>query len=57
MKKYYARPDGWHYHTDRNCVMLSGDQFDKLNYKEVTFNETLKRCLIPCPCAYSIKKK
>ena len=49
----YARPGGWHYHIDRNCIMLSGDDFEELNYTEIQKGDVAKRELCPCPgCAY-----
>lgn len=48
--KLYARPDGWHYHTDRNCPMLAGGEFERLGYKEITLKQAKKRRLNPCAC-------
>lgn len=49
--KYFARPDGWHYHVDRNCPMLAGGDFERFGYKEITMKEAKKRKLRPCACA------
>lgn len=49
--KFYARPEGWHYHTDRNCSMLAGGDFERLGYVEITLKEAKKRKLRPCACA------
>jgi len=49
--KLYARPEGWHYHTDRNCSMLAGGDFERLGYVEITLKEAKKRKLRPCACA------
>lgn len=49
--KLYARPDGWHYHTARNCSMLAGGDFERLGYVEITQKEAKKRKLKPCACA------
>jgi len=50
-KVLYARPDGSHYHADKNCVMLRGGDFELLSYREVTPSETAKRKLTACTCA------
>lgn len=50
--KIYARPDGWHYHLDRECSMLQGSDFEKLGYKEISIGDIVKRRLNPCGCAY-----
>jgi hypothetical protein len=48
--KYYARPEGGHYHADRNCPMLAGGQFEELGYVEIAMKEAKKRKLRPCAC-------
>ena len=48
----YARPGGWHYHLDRECSMLQGGDFGKLNYKEIKARDITKRHLNPCLCCY-----
>lgn len=50
----YARPDGWHYHTDRYCPMLTGGDFERLKYAEVSSKTISKRNLRPCGCARSL---
>ncbi len=46
--KLYARPGGWHYHLDRECPMLQGGDFEKLNYGEINAGDITKRHLNPC---------
>lgn len=48
----YARPDGWHYHLNRQCSMLQGEDFERLRYIEINKSEIKKRRLNPCLCAY-----
>lgn len=48
----YARPNGWHYHLDRECPMLSGDDFERLKYEVIKQKDIKKRGLRPCMCAY-----
>lgn len=48
--KLYARPDGWHYHTDRNCLMLASEEYERLGYTEITMKEAKKRKLRPHTC-------
>ncbi len=48
----FARPDGWHYHLDRNCEMLQGSQFERLGYIRILQDEIEGLDLFPCPsCA------
>ena len=51
----YARPNGTHYHTDRNCMMLTGNQYATLGYKEIIMEEVYNRRLIPCMCTRAKK--
>ena len=49
----YARQEGWHYHLDRNCPMLSGGDFERLKYEIISPKRIKKRGLNPCPaCTY-----
>lgn len=48
----YARPDGWHYHLDRNCSMLQGGDFERLGYITITLKAIKRRHLNPCICCY-----
>lgn len=50
--KIYARPDGSHFHTKRDCQMLQGRQFKEMGYVEITPEQARKRKLRPCACAY-----
>ena len=50
--KIYARPDGWHYHLDKECPMLSGGDFVRLGYEEISETDIATRKLNPCSCAY-----
>jgi hypothetical protein len=52
----YARPEGWHYHLNRDCVMLSGGQFENYKYTTITPKDIRKRHLSPCVCAYGDAK-
>jgi hypothetical protein len=47
----YARPDGGHYHMNKDCPTLRGD-FDKLGYVQTTLTKVKERHLIPCVCTY-----
>ncbi len=48
----YARPDGSHYHLDRNCNMLKDGDFERYGYGQIKTAEIRKRRLYPCVCAY-----
>lgn len=50
--KIYARQGGWHYHLDRECIMLGGSDFEKFGYKEISKSDIVRRRLNPCACAY-----
>jgi hypothetical protein len=56
-RKAYARPRGGHYHLRKDCQMLTGGQFEKLGYKEITITEARSRKLIPCTCAQDGKRR
>lgn len=56
-KVIYARPNGWHYHLDRDCAMLRGSQFKRHAYREVPAAIVRRRRLIPCGCAYRKKEE
>jgi len=49
-EKFYARPEGWHYHKTLNCPMLRGGDFQSLEYTEITDVDIDARELRPCPC-------
>jgi hypothetical protein len=53
----YARPEGWHYHLDRDCTMLQGSQFKRHAYREVPAAIVRRRSLVPCGCAYRKEEK
>ena len=55
--KYYARPNGKHYHADLKCPMLNDGQFKDYGYKEVTKEEVNKRNLFPCSCVPGLKRR
>lgn len=48
----YARPNGWAFHLDRNCIMLSGSQFKDYGYVQIKKADIERRKLAPCACAY-----
>jgi hypothetical protein len=53
----YVRPDGYHYHLDRQCKMLIDYQLEhdkdvQDKDLQVSLKDMKKRKLIPCPCAY-----
>jgi hypothetical protein len=48
----YARPDGGHYHLNRNCPMLQGNQFKYYGYTEIKKLDIKKRKLRPCICCF-----
>ncbi len=52
----FARPDGWHYHLDKNCPMLQGGDFERLKYTRITRVELAKRKLWACPGCAIFKK-
>lgn len=51
--KIYARKDGMHYHFRKDCIMLSGGQFEELLYEEITVDDIKERKLMPCLCTRS----
>jgi len=53
----FARPDGKHYHTDRNCPVLQQGNFEKLGYREVTLAEIMRGRLRTCSCVGQIKRE
>lgn len=52
----YARPDGWHFHLDRNCPMLIDNDFEKMGYIGIKASEIKERRLSPCECCYEERK-
>lgn len=54
--KFYARPGGRHYHI-RGCYMLAGGDFERLKYKEITYEEAYKRKLRKCSCIMESTKE
>jgi len=48
--KFYARPEGWHIHSSRDCPLLVGAVFKELDYEEITLEEAQKRELSLCSC-------
>ncbi len=52
--KVYARLGSSHYHTTKMCVMLLGKEFDKMGYKEITWNEVRTRKLRSCVCVKKV---
>ncbi len=48
----YARPNGIHYHLDRNCPILQSGDFERMGYIEIKQSEIKRRKLNPCVCAY-----
>ncbi len=48
----YARPNGWHYHLDKNCKMMGDGDFEKYGYVQIKKSEIKKRHLLACLCAY-----
>lgn len=52
MRDIFARPDGRHYHTNRNCTMLGGGDFEKMGYVKIDLEEVGTRELYPCHCVY-----
>lgn len=55
--KVYARPRGEHYHMKRDCPMLTGGQFEKMGYKEITPEDIVKRKLRPCACVRNTRRE
>lgn len=54
----YARPHGWHYHLNKECIMLQGGDFERMHYAEIQKTEIGKLKLNPCPaCAYEKGRK
>ena len=46
---YYASPNGCHFHTKKDCVMLQGENFERFKYRQIEFSTVERRHLIPCP--------
>lgn len=48
--RFYARPKGGHIHSNRNCPMLNGGQFEHYEYCSVSLEGAEQRTLKVCPC-------
>jgi hypothetical protein len=48
----YASPNGRHFHTNRDCLLLQNGDFERLGYQEIGLDD-LKR-LNPCLCVYKM---
>lgn len=48
--RFYARPGGRHFHTNKNCPMLNGGQYEHYKYKPITLDEVEKKWLETCAC-------
>lgn len=47
----YARPNGGHYHLNKDCTMLKGGDYERLGYKEISREDIKEFKLNPCVCA------
>lgn len=53
MKCYYSEKDK-RFHATKKCPSFKhSDRFEKLNYKETTFENAIKHGLHPCHCIYT----
>lgn len=52
----YIRSGGNHYHFNKDCIMLNGDQFEKYKYREVEFSK-LPKHYYPCPGCSEPKRR
>jgi len=53
----YARPDGSHFHLDRQCNMLQNGDYERLEYTIIDESQIKERKLYPCACAYQPRNK
>ena len=54
--RFYARPDGGHIHSDKECPMLKDGDFERLGYEEVSLDEARARKLMCCSCMDKVFK-
>ena len=50
----YARPNGQHYHTTKECPILNG--FEQQGYTPILVSDIIKNKLVPCACVYKTFK-
>ena len=48
--KVYVRPQGMHYHTNRDCPMLADGDFESMRYKEISLAEAKQQEFCSCAC-------
>ena len=53
----FARPEGTHYHVDRNCHMLVDGQFEAYGYIGIDREEIEQRELVPCPACVAVEQR